>query len=315
MKRVILHIDANCFYAAIECLYRPEYRAKALAVCGDPEARHGIVLTATYPAKRMGVKVGMAIWQARQVCPELICVPPDYSRYLHFSALMSDLWHEYSDRVEAFGLDESWVDVSAPDMTLEKGAALADALRERAKRELGITVSIGVADNKVFAKLGSDMKKPDGTTLLRPEDTETQIWPLPARDLLYVGPATGKKLTRLNIYTIGDLARADERLILQHLGKVGILLQTFARGQDRSPVQQSTFESVVKSIGNSVTAPRDLLCEGDAFCVLTLLSESVGARLREHGFRASCLSLTARGTDLSWQGHQMRFPCPTNINQ
>ena len=229
MGRVILHADANCFYASVECLYHPQYRGRALAVCGDPEARHGIVLTATYPAKHAGVKVGMAIWQARQVCPSLICVPPDYALYMHFSALMSDIWHEYSDRVEAFGLDESWIDVSGYDMDIKKGALLADVLRERVKKELGITVSIGVADNKVFAKLGSDMKKPDGTTAIWPGHMRDTVWPLPVSNLLYVGPATARKLARLNIRTVGGLALADERLIASVLGKNGIMLQHFAR--------------------------------------------------------------------------------------
>ena len=314
MGRVILHADANCFYASVECLYRPQYRGRALAVCGDPEARHGIVLTATYPAKRAGVKVGMAIWQARQVCPSLICVPPDYALYMHFSALMSDIWHEYSDRVEAFGLDESWIDVSGYDMDIKKGALLADVLRERVKKELGITVSIGVADNKVFAKLGSDMKKPDGTTAIWPGHMRDTVWPLPVSDLLYVGPATARKLARLNIRTVGGLALADEGLIASVLGKNGIMLQHFARGEDASPVQNITFENVVKSIGNSVTAPRDLETEEDAFCVLTLLCESVGARLREHGFLCSGLSVGERSTELAWKGHQTRLNVPTDLN-
>ena len=315
MGRVILHADANCFYASVECLYRPQYRGRPLAVCGDPEARHGIVLTATYPAKRAGVKVGMAIWQARQICPSLICVPPDYALYMHFSELMSNIWHEYSDRVEAFGLDESWLDVSGFDMDIPKGALLADALRERVRKQLGITVSIGVADNKVFAKLGSDMKKPDGTTAIFPGQIQDTVWPLPVSDLLYIGPATTRKLALLNIRTVGDLARADDKLILSHLGKNGVMLQGFARGQDHSPVQNITFESAVKSIGNSVTAPKDLETEEDAFCVLTLLCESVGARLREHGFLCSGLSVGERSTDLCWKGHQTRLPVPTDLDR
>ena len=289
-----------------------DFKTEFEKINDDPEQRHGIVLTATYPAKKQGVKVGMAVWQAKQQCPGLICVKPDYGLYMHFSDMLAAIWHEYSDRVEAFGLDESWIDVSAPDMDIEKGGRLADELRERVRRELGITVSIGVADNKVFAKLGSDMKKPDGTTVLRPERTREQIWPLPVSDLLYVGPATARRLRALNIYTIGDLARVEDALIFRHLGKNGMLLCSFARGEDRSPVRPVTAESVIKSIGNSMTAPRDILCAEDAECVLTLLSESVAARMREHGFRGGCLTLSIRSTDLSWRGCQQRLKTETD---
>lgn len=166
MSRVILHVDANCFYASVECLYHPEIRKFPVAVCGDPEARHGIVLTANYAAKRKGVRVGQAVWQARQLCPRLVTIKPDFPLYMHFSKMMRVIWEEYSDRVEAFGLDESWIDLSSASMTLEEGGKIADEIRARVKRELGISVSIGVANNKVFAKLGSDLKKPDGTTII-----------------------------------------------------------------------------------------------------------------------------------------------------
>ena len=303
-KRVILHIDANCFYASVECLYHPEYRGKPLAVCGDPEARHGIVLTATYPAKRQGVKTGMAIWQAKQVCPSLIVRAPDYSLYKYFSELMGQMWREYTDRVEPFGLDESWLDVSAPGMDLEKGGILADTIRQRVKDELGLTVSIGVADNKVFAKLGSDMKKPDGTTVIVPERVEQMIWPLPVCNLLYVGPATFHALRKLNILTIGRLATAPDKVIHEHLGVNGMMLKRFALGLDRTPVREATYENDAKSIGNSITPPRDLLTAEDAKCVLTVLCESVASRLRDHHLMGKEITVSCRSTDLSWQGSQ-----------
>ncbi|MBO2516946.1 MAG: DNA polymerase IV [Clostridiales bacterium] len=310
-KRVILHADANCFYASVECLYHPEYRGRPLAVCGDPEARHGIVLTATYPAKRQGVKTGMAIWQAKQACPSLIVRAPDYSLYKYFSELMGNLWREYTDHVEPFGLDESWLDVSAPGMTIEKGGELAEALRQRVKDELGLTVSIGVADNKVFAKLGSDLKKPDGTTVILPEQVERVIWPLPVSDLLYVGPATFRALRKLNILTIGHLAQAPDEVIDGHLGVNGMMLKRFALGLDRTPVREATWENDAKSIGNSITPPRDILTAEDALCVLTVLCESVGARLREHGLMGRVLTVSCRDTDLHWQGAQTPLTRPT----
>ena len=315
MGRVILHVDANCFYASVACLYHPQWRGKPVAVCGDPAARHGIVLTANYPAKKCGVHVGQAVWQALQCCPGLVTAAPDYGLYTHFSQMMRDIWLEYSDRVEGFGLDESWLDVSGPDMTLEKGVQLADALRERVKRELGITVSIGVADNKVFAKLGSDLKKPDGTTGIFPHTFREKIWPLPANQLLYVGRSTTHALRRLGILTIGDLARADSRVLKRTLGKNGLLLQAFALGMDCSPVMPAAHEAALKSVGNSTTTCRDIATMEDARCVFFLLAESVAARMREQGLKGRCLSISIRETNLARASCQMMLPRPTYVTE
>ena len=315
MGRVILHVDANCFYASVACLYHPQWRGKPVAVCGDPAARHGIVLTANYPAKKCGVHVGQAVWQALQCCPGLVTVAPDYGLYTHFSKMMRDIWLEYSDRVEGFGLDESWIDVSRPDMTLEQGVQLADALRERVKRELGITVSIGVADNKVFAKLGSDLKKPDGTTGIFPHTFREKIWPLPANQLLYVGRSTTHALRRLGILTIGDLARADSWVLKRTLGKNGLLLQAFALGMDCSPVMPAAHEAALKSVGNSTTTCRDIATMEDARCVFFLLAESVAARMREQGLKGRCLSISIRETNLTRASCQMMLPRPTYVTE
>lgn len=315
MGRVILHVDANCFYASVACLYHPQWRGKPVAVCGDPAARHGIVLTANYPAKKCGVHVGQAVWQALQCCPGLVTAAPDYGLYTHFSQMMRDIWLEYSDRVEGFGLDESWIDVSGPDMTLEKGVQLADALREKVKRELGITVSIGVADNKVFAKLGSDLKKPDGTTGIFPHTFREKIWPLPANQLLYVGRSTTHALRRLGILTIGDLARADSRVLKRTLGKNGLLLQAFALGMDCSPVMPAAHEAALKSVGNSTTTCRDIATMEDARCVFFLLAESVAARMREQGLKGRCLSISIRETNLARASCQMMLPRPTYVTE
>lgn len=174
MERLILHSDANSFYASVECLYDPDIREKPVAVCGDPEARHGIVLTANRIAKKQGVKTGMAIWQARQACPQLVAVPPDYPLYLHFSKRLREIYRDYSDRVESFGLDEAWIDISQRNRTFKDAERIANEIRERVKFELGITVSIGVSFNKVLAKLGSDMKKPDATTVI-PRDRKSVV--------------------------------------------------------------------------------------------------------------------------------------------
>ena len=219
MERVILHVDANSYYASVECLYNPDIRNKPVAVGGDVEARHGIILTKNQIAKKYGIKTGEAIWQAKQKCPGLVCVPPDFSLYIRFSKRMRRMFEEYSDRVESFGLDEAWIDLSNRGITITDGERIANEIRERVKKELGITVSVGASYNKIFAKLGSDMKKPDAVTVIRKEDFQEKTWGLPVEDLLYVGRATRRKLQDINILTIGALARADTDTLGYKLGK------------------------------------------------------------------------------------------------
>ena len=313
VERVILHCDANSFYASVECLYRPEIREKPVAVSGDPQARHGIILTKNNIAKKYGVKTGEAIWQAKQKCPDLVCVPPDFPLYSRFSAKMRRIYEEYSPRVESFALDECWVDLSAPGFSFERGVRTAHEIRCRIREELGITVSVGVADNKVFAKLGSDMKKPDAVTALPPSSYAQKVHPLPVEELLFVGPATRRKLRSIGVLTIGDLARYDAGLLRFHLGRNGLLLKTYAAGQDTSPVMTVDHRTAVKSVGNSTTPPHDLRTMDDARCIYYLLAESVAARLRQGGFRARCVSISARSTDLVTRSCQMRLDRPSNL--
>ena len=313
MGRTILHSDANTFYASVEMVDNPEIRDFPLAVCGDPEARHGIVLTANRLAKSRGVKTGMAIWQARQVCHDLLLTEPHYRRYIRFSKKMRKIYEQYSDRVESFGLDECWLDVSNPGVTIEDGERIAHEIRNRVRNELGITVSVGVADNKIFAKLGSDMKKPDAVTVIHPDTFQQKIWSLPVSDLLYVGPRTAKKLRDINIGTIGALATAPSDVLRYKLGKNGLMLQAFANGLDESPVMPVDVSMAIKSVGNSTTTPHDIVSLEDARCVYYLLCESVGARLREHGFRSSCVSISIRTTELAWYSCQRKLNRPTNI--
>ena len=313
LERIIFHVDANSFYATVECLYRPELRGKAVSVCGDPEARHGIVLTSSMEAKRRGVRTGMAIWQARQFCPELITVPPDYPLYIHFSKRMRAIVEDYSDKVEAFGLDENWLDLSRPGRTMDDGERIAHELRQRIREELGITVSIGVSFGKVLAKLGSDMKKPDAVTVLRQEDFREKTAPLPVGDLLYIGRATTRKLADISIRTIGELADAPDDVLRSRLGKNGLMIKAFARGEEYSPVRPCTVDAAIKSVGNSTTTPRDITTLEDARCVYYLLAESVAARLRDGGFRTRCVSVSARTTSLVTTSHQCVLDRPTNI--
>lgn len=305
MARVILHADANGFYASVELVYRPQLRGLPVCVGGDQEARHGIVLASSREAKRCGIKTGMVLWQTRQLCPDLIILPPDFSRYLAFSKRLRKIYEEYSPKVESYGLDECWIDISNPDVSLEDGKALADLLRRRIHEELGITVSIGVSWNKIFAKLGSDYKKPDATTLISPENYKELVWPLPAGDLLFVGPRTVPKLAKYRIYKIGDIANAPEELLSDRFGKVGRMHQCHARGLDDSPVMAVGTEAAIKSIGNSTTTPQDMCSLEDVRCVYTLLAESVATRLREAGFKGRCISISARDAALHCESCQV----------
>ncbi len=313
MERVILHCDANSFYASVECLYTPAIREKPVAVSGDPQARHGIILTKNQIAKEYGVKTGEAIWQAKQKCPDLVCVPPDFPLYVRFSSKMRKIYEQYSARVESFGLDEAWIDLTQPGFSFSDGVRTAHEIRERIKGELGVTISVGVADNKIFAKLGSDMKKPDAVTALPRESYARKVAPLPVDDLLYVGPATRRKLFQLGITTIGELARCDEGVLKAKFGKNGLTLKTFACGLDMSPVMAVDHRACVKSIGNSTTPPHDLLTMDDARCIFYLLAESVAARLRQGGFRARCVSVSARTTNLVTRSCQATLDRPSNL--
>ena len=293
--RTVLHSDLNNFYASVECAYNPKLRGVPLAVCGDPQARHGIVLAKNEIAKKAGVKTAEAIWQAKQKCPELQVVPPNFKRYMHFAHLMRQIYAEYTDFIEPFGLDEAWLDVTGHK---KSGEEIANELRRRAKEELGLTLSVGVSFNKVFAKLGSDMKKPDATTVISTENFREKVWPLPVEELLYVGPATKRKLHSRNIQTIGDLARCDVNALRFAFGKNGEMIWNFARGQDHSPVLAQGEAAMIKSVGNSTTTPRDLKNDQDVHLVLLVLSESVAERLRAQRMRGNVITLYVRDCEL-----------------
>lgn len=312
-ERVILHSDINCCYASIELLHHPELRGKPVAVGGDPEARHGIVLTADYIAKKKGVKTGMALWQARQVCPDIVFVPPRMDLYLRFSRMAHEIYAEYTDRQEPYGIDESWLDVTDSISIKGDGYRIAQEISNRMKSELGITVSIGVSFNKIFAKLGSDYKKPDAITTMYKDEFRTKAWPLPASDLLYVGRSTENKLRKIGINTIGELALCDERILNGQFGKMGSILWAFANGYDDSPVKVENTSAPIKSIGNSTTTPRDLETDEDVKIILYVLAESVAARLRENGFRCRTVEISLRDKDLYSFIRQKKVKNATNI--
>ena len=312
--RTILHVDLNNFYASVECLYRPELRGKPVAVCGDPELRHGIVLAKNYPAKATGITTGEAIWQAKQKCPGLVVLPPNFSLYLEFARHARKIYTDYASRIEPFGLDEAWLDVTGSKTLFGDGEAIANRIRERIKSELGVTASAGVSFNKVFAKLGSDMKKPDATTVISVLNYKEKVWPLPVQELLYVGRATQRKLNRKCIYTIGDLAQADAKNLAYSLGKWGAVIHDFANGRDCSQVANFGEESIIKSIGNSTTTPRNLVCAKDVRLVFYVLAESVAARLREHGFECRTVQIHIRDASLLSFERQGKLTRPTNLS-
>ena len=311
MDATILHADCNSFYVSCEMSQDPTLRGKAVVVGGDVEARHGIVLARSELAKRAGIKTGHVIWQAKRLCPGLIVLPPNYRLYLRMSHEFREILGSYSGRVEPFGLDECWVGLGTD--TIEQGEKVANEIRKRTWEELGITVSVGVANNKVMAKLGSDLKKPDATTVLRPEDYERLVWPLPATDLLYVGHATEEKLKRVGITTIGGIAQASPHYLKSLLGINGEMLWRFASGLDKTPVADTGYSPVIKSIGNSTTTPRDLVNMEDVKLTMWVLAESVAERLRDGGFRASTVQIHIRDNALVSFERQVKLNKPTQL--
>lgn len=314
MNRTILHADLNNFYASVESLYRPELRTKPIIVCGDAEARHGIVLAKNYPAKAMGIKTGDVIWEAKQKCPGLIILAADFKKYLRFSRLARAIYADYTDQIEPFGVDEAWLDVTGSLKLHGPGHVIADTIRQRFKNELGLTASVGVSWNKIFAKLGSDMKKPDATTIITKENYRDIVWPLPVGELLYVGRATKRKLLNRAILTIGDLANRDISALKLLLGIWGETLWSFANGLDAAPVRQSGEENIVKSVGNSTTTPRDLVNTDDVKLIIYVLAESVAARLRRHGLKCKTVVISVRDKDLLSFERQGKLSTPTFIS-
>jgi DNA polymerase-4 len=312
MDRVILHSDLNNFYASIECLYNPELKNKPVAVCGDPELRHGIVLAKNYIAKLYGVKTGDVIWEARQKCPDIVIVKANFPLYLKFSQRARQIYERYTDQIESFGIDECWLDVTGSQKLMGSGLKIAQDIGQSIKDELGVTVSIGVSWNKIYAKLGSDMKKPDAITVITRENYKQKVFPLSADNLLYVGRATKAKLSKLNINTIGDIANADVNILKNHLGKWGEYLWVFANGLDNSPVMPNS--PTVKSVGNSATTVRDLISIEDIKMVVTVLAESVARRLREQNLKGQCVHLGLQDVDMVYWSKQMTIKEPTFLS-
>jgi len=312
MDRVVLHSDMNSFYASVEMMLDPRLRGKAVAVCGSTESRHGIVLAKSELAKKAGVKTGMVNWEARRVCPDLIMVPPQYDQYLKYSKLAHEIYYRYTDLVEPFGMDECWLDVTA-SRVYGSGEEIAERIRKSCREELGLTVSIGVSFNKIYAKLGSDMKKPDAITVISKENYKEKVWPLAASEMIYVGHATEAKLAKYGIHTIGELAATDPSYLRQWFGVNGLKLWHYANGTDESRVMQKDFVSPVKSIGHGITCTADLENEEEVYKVMLELAQDVGHRLRVHELSARGVQLYIRDNSLFGDQFQCKLPLKTQL--
>ena len=314
MDRIILHCDLNCFYASVELLSHPDLRDIPTAVCGDPSSRHGIILAKNEPAKQMGVKTAETIWQAKKKCPALVLLPPHHDLYREYSKKVNAIYEEYTDLVEPFGIDESWLDVTGSLHLFGGDArALADALRARMKAELGLTLSVGVSFNKVFAKLGSDYKKPDATTVISRENWKEIVWPLPVSDLLYVGSAARKLLKQYGVSNIGQLAACRPEMLESVMGKMGLQLYEYANGLDSDPVRSRYEAEPVKSVGNGTTFPKNLTTREEAHSGIAMLADSVATRLRHYGLYAGGIQVTVRDPEFRDRSRQMQLSSPTHL--
>lgn len=314
MERVILHCDLNSFYASVELLSHPELQTQPVAVCGDPASRRGIILAKNEFAKRFGVQTAETVWQARKKCPELVLLPPHHDRYREFSRLVNQIYGQYTDLVEPFGIDESWLDITG-SMHLFGGdaAAIADGIRARVRRELGLTLSVGVSFNKVFAKLGSDYKKPDATTVIPPERWREIVWPLPLGALLYAGPAARRALGQYGVHTVGELAGVDPALPERLLGKLGRQLWEYANGLDRTPVRPQHEREPVKSVGNSVTFREDLTTRDQIRQGTARLCDSVAGRLRQQGLYCGAVQVGLKDAGFHSVSRQKHLPHSTHL--
>ena len=312
--RIILHCDLNCFFASVELLDKPALQNVPVAVCGDPASRHGIILAKNEPAKRLGVQTAETVWQAKQKCPHLILLPPHHSLYADYSRRVNTIYGQYTDLVEPFGIDESWLDITG-SLHLFGGDArqLADDIRARLRQELRLTISVGVSFNKVFAKLGSDYKKPDATTVISRENWRDMVWPLPVGDLLFVGRAARRTLSQFGVETIGQLAACKPELLEQLMGKAGLQLYRYANGLDDAPVRPQHEQEPVKSVGNSTTFPENLTRWEQVRGGLQMLCDSVAARLRQQGLYCGGVAVGVRDAQFRTVSRQMRLPGPTHL--
>ncbi len=311
MDRTILHCDLNGFYASVECVLNPELRNVPMAVGGDEESRHGIILAKNELAKKFNIQTAETIWQAKKKCPNLVVVPPHHDLYHQYSKQVKDIYKRYTDYVESFGLDEAWLDVTGSKRLFGDGVKIANDLRRIVKEETGLTISVGVSFCKVFAKLGSDYKKPDATTVFSKENWKQFVFPLSVRELLYVGRSTANELEKLGIKTIGDLASFDENTLISHLGKSGSMLYRYANGLDRERVKSIYEKEEVKSVGNGMTFRHDLLGEEEVRGGIYALSDSIAARMRRKKLKCTTVQVVIKDPQFKTISRQQKLDAPT----
>lgn len=312
---IILHCDLNNFYASVECVLNPALTKLPVAVAGSPKNRHGVVLAKNQTAKELGIKTGDVIWEAKQKCPNLICLPPQFSKYQEYSKKVIEIYSRFTDKIESFGPDECWLDVTHSTNLFGTGEQIANKLRELVEKETGLTISVGVSFNKYFAKLGSDLKKPNATTVISENNFRQKIFDLPADKLIFIGKKTYKKLNKLNIFSIGDLAKADPKLLEQHFGIIGPRMQLIANGKDTSEVEDLLHNEEQKSVGNGLTALRDLTKREEILSVVIFLAEKVAFRMRALNVCGRTVHLSLKDTNLCSTGHSQTILTPTNIAQ
>ena len=311
MERVILHCDMNNFYASVECMLNPALRDLPVAVCGDSEMRHGIVLAKNYIAKSFGVQTGEPTFLARQKCRELVTVPPHFDEYMKISSMARRIYYDYTDLIESLGLDECWLDVTGSVKLFGSGEEIAHVIRERIKRELGVTISVGVSFNKVFAKLGSDMKKPDAVTVIDSATFKEKIWHLPATDMIGVGRNAGKRLAQMGVVSIGDLANIPSGYLKYKFGKVGEIMHRNANGLDNDAVVVRQVDIPDKSVGHGATAVRDLENNAEVYSMLIDLSDDIGHRLYSSDKMAQGVAISIKDTEFNTISRQAVLPSPT----
>ena len=315
MDRSILHCDCNSYFASVECISRPELKTVPMAVCGDPESRHGIILAKNELAKRYGIQTAETIWQAKRKCPQLTLVAPHHDLYEQISDQISQIYGQYTDLLEPFSIDESWLDVTGTLHMFGSGQEIADELRKRIREEIGITISVGVSFNKIYAKLGSDYKKPDATTCITRENYKDILWPLPARDMMFVGSTTAQRLSYMGIETIGDIAKAGRDQLRLILGRSGETIWEYAAGEDHSLVRRVDEIEQPKSIGNSITFPHDLVGRQEICAGLLALCDQVGSRLRKHGLYSATVQIQIKDPFLATISRQQKLAAPTNVTR
>lgn len=310
--RRILHCDMNNFYASVELLSRPDIKNKPVAVAGDPDSRHGIILAKNELAKKFGIVTAETLQAARRKCPELITIPPHHDKYREYSNMLNSIYLEYTNLVEPFSVDESWLDVTASEMLLGDAKFIADSIRERVRSELGLTLSVGVSFNKIFAKMGSDYKKPDATTVISRDNFRELIWPMPVSEMFFVGKATATKLNNFGIHTIGDLAHSNQMLLSNAFGVHGVSLYKYANGLDDDPVRAYDNREDIKSVGHGMTFRRNLKGADDVGLALTELSDKVSTRLRHHEKWARGVKVELTTPEFKRLSRQKRVPSPIN---